>query len=430
VQPTDVEVGQQLPLRKIGRLFARTTGRSVMTTNDPASFHKLYSTQKPRAVYYKKDFLDYLLMIALSALIIGLSYGFGHIVAIVGLALCLFTVVMFAMRHGIAFAVPIILRRPEEVLHTFAYKLQNLKPMYFVALGVLLAETMLVTATPNLPHHVELMRKVALYLFFIHLVSITIFRTVILIDHLAKKELVREVLIQTPWKRVIKEKTNITLEIVHAYCTGVLTHIIMIAPWYLVIIYAKFSVVFLPAVCLINIIVHVRWLKTVNAWFYRDHWLGHNSEFEFVFFHGTHHDAIPSGLIAVSENGFLEGFARHAIGWPLAFYNPIISFLIYMFEVKSDIELHQYIPGIFPRLSRKSMELFQHSTHHYGPLEPYGFAFRLDQPDIPKALKKKAYDWMPEEMKNAIKLDEDLTGFKWENPTFRRTLSLYDKYQK
>ena len=29
---------------------------------------------------------------------------------------------------------------------------------------------------------------------------------------------------------------------------------------------------------------------------------------------------------------------------------------------------------------------------------------------------------------NAIKLDEDLTGFKWDNPNYRKILSIYDKY--
>jgi hypothetical protein len=56
--------------------------------------------------------------------------------------------------------------------------------------------------------------------FYIHLLYITIYRTAILVSHLAKKELIREVLMQTPWKRVITEKTNMTLEITHAYATG------------------------------------------------------------------------------------------------------------------------------------------------------------------------------------------------------------------
>src|SRR6267378_1276405 len=204
-----------------------------MPKSDPAIFHKLYGLKKPRVTYYEKDFLDYVLMMFLSALVVGFSYGFGHAVSIVGLALCAFTLVVFIIRHGIELGVPLILRRPQDVLYIFVYKLQNLRPMYFIALGLLLLENVLIAATPNLPHHVELMRTVALYLFYIHFISITVYRTAILIDHLAKKELVREVLMQTTWRRVINEKTNIALEIVHAYCTGLLTHIVLIAPWYI-----------------------------------------------------------------------------------------------------------------------------------------------------------------------------------------------------
>jgi hypothetical protein len=301
----------------------------------------------------------------------------------------------------------------------WGYKLRNLKPVYFLALGLLLLENLVIRLTPNLPHHVDWMRKGALYLFFANLIFITLYRTISLVDHLAKREMVREILMQTPWRRAINEKTNISLEIVHAYCTGVLSHIVLFAAWYLVIMYASFSVIFLVPVCAINVFLQRKWMKVANSWFYRNHWLGHNSELQFVYFHGNHHDAIPSGLIAVSENGFLEGFFRHTIGWPMPFYNPLMAFWYYSTEIKFDIDLHQYIPGVFPRLPKGSIELHQHSTHHYGPLEPYGFAFNLGD--------KGGYHWIADEMRNAIKLDEQM-GFKWDNPTFRLTKSLYEKY--
>jgi hypothetical protein len=195
-----------------------------------------------------------------------------------------------------------------------------------------------------------------------------------------------------------------------------------------VICYAKFSVVFLPAVCLINIMIHVKWLKAINAWFYRDHWLGHNSEFEFIFLHGTHHDAIPSAMIAVAENGFLEGFLRLSIGAPDSFYNPIVAFLVYTFEVEKDMEAHQYIPGVFPRLPMKVMEVSQHSTHHYGPIEPYSFGIKVDQPGVSQEDLKKLFPGLPDEITNSAKLDEELTDFKWDNPTHRRTIGLYERY--
>jgi hypothetical protein len=173
----------------------------------------------------------------------------------------------------------------------------------------------------------------------------------------------------------------------------------------------------------------MKWMKAINGWFYRDHWLGHNSEFEFVFLHGTHHDAIPSAMIAVAENGLLEGFLRLAMGTPVSFYNPVVAFLMNTLEVKVDMEAHQYIPGVYPRLPMNVMEVSQHSTHHYGSIEPYSFGIKVDQPGAPEEYNK-VFARLPDELKNSARLDEELTGFKWDNPTHRRTMSLYRKYHK
>ena len=325
----------------------------------------IYGPKKPRAVYYKKDFFDYVLMLSLSVLILILAYGLRSAMSIAGVALCLFMMIAFVLRHGIEAKVPLLFRIPQAALYMVFYKVKNLKPTYFAALGLLIVENLVIAVTPNLPHHTRFMREAALCLFYTHFLAITVFRTVILIDHWAKKKLVREVLMQTAWRRAIKEHTNVTLEIVHAYCTGLLTHIILLAPWYLVITHLQFSVLLLPLACLAEVMIHVKWMKLMNEWFYRDHWLGHNSEFEFVFLHGTHHDAIPSGLMAVAENGFLEGFLRFTLGAPSTFYNPLVAFLVVTTTIKKDIEAHQYIPGVFPRQSRQFVEASQHSTHHY-----------------------------------------------------------------
>jgi len=399
-----------------------------MTVHDPAAFHRLYGARQPRAIYYPKDFLDYALMLAATAAVAGLSYGFGRGMAVIAYVLCAFTLVMFIVRHGVELKVPLMLRRPQDVFYLLLYKLQNLKVWWFVAVGLLLLENIFIFRTPSLPHHTEWMRTAALWLFYAHFAGITLFRTAILSDHLMKKELVREVLMQTPWKRIITEKTNMTIEIVHAFVTGLLAHILLIAPWYLVITHARFSLILLPAVCAINIAVQVRWMKVINLWFYRDHWLGHNSELEFVVLHGMHHDAIPSALIAVGENGFLEGFLRETLGSPVTFYNPLVSFLMNTYETVNDIHTHQYIPGVFPRLPRRFMEIAQHSTHHFGQLAPYSFAMKVDQPSVSDRYKK-AMRRLPYELANSVLLDEELTGFRWDNPTHHKTLGLYDKYQ-
>jgi hypothetical protein len=399
-----------------------------MNKNDPAVFHKLYGIRAPKIAYAKHDFLDYVLMVAITAAVAVASFGARHPLSILSVALCAFAVATFITRHGVAFRVPLLLRRPQDALFMVVYKLRNLTPVYLAAVGVLLLENVLIALTPAWPHCWELVRTVAVYLLYVHLIVISAYRTAILVDHLAKKELVREVLMQTQWKRVLSGRTGVTLEIVHAYASGLLTHIILVAPWYLVITHAKFSVLFLPVVCAANVVIHMKWLKAINRWFYRDHWLGHNSELEFLYLHGTHHDAIPSGLIAVAENGFLEGFLRLTVGSPVPFYNPLMSFLAHTIEVQKDIDAHQYIPGVFPKLPRKLVETSQHSTHHYGPIEPYGFGIKVDQPHDPERYKN-IFKGLPDELRNSAKLDEELNGFQWENPTYRRTLALYERYQ-
>jgi hypothetical protein len=392
-----------------------------------ARFHSIYGERKPRVVYFKRDFVDYALMLLVSAALIGLVYGIEHPLALSGFALCAAMMGTFVVRHGVEWRFPLLLTRPQDALYMLVYKLQNLKVPYFVALGLLVLENLLIGQTPGLPHHTDAMRNVALGLFYFHLLSLSVYRTVIFAAHLQKRALVKEVLSQTPWKAQVADGRSVTLEILHAYGTGLLTHIILLAPWYLVITRLRFSALFLLVSCGLNLVVHVKWLKSLNAWFYRDHWLGHNSEFEFVWLHGTHHDAIPSGMIAVAGNGLLEGFARHTLAYPVPFYSPLVAFLVYTFEVLLDIGSHQYIPGIFPRQPKAIVIANQHSSHHYGKLEPYGFGINSDHPNVPAALRR-SYARFPEELRNSIRLDEELTGFRWDNAAYRRTLALYEKY--
>ena len=391
-------------------------------------FHKLYGVRKTRMTYLKRDFLDYVLMIAICACVIFFAYGRNSVMTGIGLALCVISVGTFVIRHGVEFRMPVALRRPQDFLYLFLYKIQNMKPMYFFAVAMLLLQSYLIHLTPALPHHVELMRTIATYLFYVHVIVITLYRTASLVDHLIKKDLVNEVMMESLWKNSAVDKTHVVGEILHAYFTGLLTHLILIAPWYLVIAHLNFSLVFLPALFVINFATHVVYLKRYNEWFYRDHWLGHNSEVEFVYLHGSHHDTIPSGLIGVSGNGYLEGLLRHTLGHPVPFYNPVLAFLFYTLEVQQDILNHQYVPGVFPKMSRVFHEKFQHSTHHLGRLEPYSVALR-SVPSGAADPSRKRFKLIPDEIENSIGLDERLDGFKWDNAVHRRFLALFDKYQ-
>ena len=206
-----------------------------------------------------------------------------------------------------------------------------------------------------------------------------------------------------------------------------MAHILLIAPWYFVITRFQCSIIALPLTLLINVVTYVNYMKSFSLWFYRDHWLGHNSELDFIYLHGAHHDAIPSGLIGVSGNGYLEGFTRHSLGVPTAFYAPVFAFLIYTWEIYSDINNHQYIPGIWPTLPRSFHETAQHSTHHYGRLEPYSIGLNFEvSPEPASPWKLSLY---PVSALNSIELDKELSGFVWDNPRYRTFLELYDRYQ-
>ncbi len=396
---------------------------------DPRRFHRLFGVRAPRIAYRSSDFVDYVLMIVLSALAIGFVYRqsapamFG-----VGIALCCFMIASFVVRHGIRPGFPVILKRPQDVLYMLVYKIENLPAAYFVAAALLALENYLIYLTPHLPHHVELLRTIAIWLFYLHFLALVAYRSVILADHWRKRGHVREVLLQSSWKRVARRRPDMRFEILHAYATGLLTHIVLIAPWYFIITHVKFSVLFMPVVCVANIVLVSRFFRVVNAWFYRDHWLGHNCELEFVYLHGTHHDAIPCGLIGVAGNGFLEGLLRYSLAYPTPFFNPVVAALWITFEIKRDMDLHQYIPGIFPKGAIEYRQIGQHSTHHFGRLEPYSLGSKLDQPGLPDSLRRK-FRRLPDDFTNAIRLDEQLNQFEWDNRFHRWYLAICQKYQ-
>jgi hypothetical protein len=400
-----------------------------MNTVDPKYFHRTYGEQTKRISYKTRDFIDYIIMSILCSAVIYFSYGAEHFITIVGLVLSAYMIIVFPIRHGWQIEIPVIIKRPRDILFTIIYKLQNIKAVYLFAISFLLLENHLIYLTPTLPHNTALMHEIALYLFYLHLIGITIYRTYILYVHLCKKELVREVLTQTSWKRVILNQPNITLEILHAYFTGLLTHLILIAPWFIVITYAKYSVIFLPVIVVINIFTEAKFIKVINLWFYRDHWLGHNVEVDFVYLHGTHHDAIPSALIGVAGNGLLEGFMRHSLGSPAPFFNPIVSAIVYSVVVQQDMEGHQFIPGLYPTANIEFQKINQHSMHHFGKLAPYGIASNVDQADVNEKFKAR-YKIFPDEFKNAIKLDEQLAGYEWYNAKYKKYLDLVAKYEK
>jgi hypothetical protein len=397
-------------------------------TPTPEKYHQLYGKPVSRLVYRSDDFLDYLIMCVAVVGVAMLVYGIAHPLTIVVIALNLWMVAAFGLRHGIRLRIPTLLSRPQEMLYMVVYKVRNMRAAYFIAAAVLAAEYAVIRLTPDWPHHTEWMRQAGLWMFFGHLALLTVYRTVILIAHLRASDHVKAFLMETSWRAALGRQPRIGIEIFHAYFTGLLTHIMLIAPWYFAITHFVYSAILLPLTIPLGIYIHSRFMRVVNQWFYRDHWVAHHSEFEFLYLHGPHHDAIPSGLIGVSGNGVLEGILRHTMGGPGIFYSPFVDFLIHSFDVKIDIDGHQYIPGVYPNVPKSIQIINQHSSHHFGKLEPYGLALKMDQPGVPQELIERA-KLFTEEQRNSAHLDEQLNGFQWNNPRYLQYLALYDKYQ-
>ena len=227
-----------------------------MTDLDPKRLHKIYGLRRQRLAYRRDDFLDYVLMIAACEAILCLSFGATHVVALFGAVLCVFEIIAFARRHGVRLRVPLLLRRPQDVFYMVLYRLQNLTVWYFLAIGLLLLENYLITLTPALPHQSEWMRIAALGLFYLSFGAIFIYRTRILLSHLKRRAMVKEFLLQTTWKAALTRQPNISFEIAHAYATGLLAHLLLVTPWYLVITHANFSLVFLPVTMAHHLLSH------------------------------------------------------------------------------------------------------------------------------------------------------------------------------
>lgn len=401
-----------------------------MAKPEAEKFHHLLGPNVARIAYKAEDFLDYLLMLVVTALLANTVYGSTHPLAQLSSLLCLIMVIVFPLRHGFKWTVPTFLRHPQEMVYAFYYKIANIKYPLLLAIALLGLENLLIRQTPSLPHHTELMGTAALTLFYLHLGGITLYRSYILWVHLKHHRLVRDVLKDTAYRRFVNTPASTVLEILHGYFTGLLTHIILLTPWYLVIDHVQFSVLLFPLTFVLCFIIETRFMLLLNPWFYRDHWLGHHSETEFLYLHGSHHDALPSALMAVSGNGFLEGCTRYLVGFPHAYYNPALAFLLKTFTVVSDMNSHQYIPGLFPKIPLPAeMRIHSHhACHHFGKLEPYGLGSYINEAfqNSDPVRKRSKYE---EILANSITLDEALNGYDRNNPAYQKYLELVNKYQ-
>jgi hypothetical protein len=215
---------------------------------------------------------------------------------------------------------------------------------------------------------------------------VTAFRVAILIAHLLRASVVREVLESSTQKKTIA-KFSIQQHIFHAFVTGMVAHLSLVAPAVLFYRWTNPSILreglLIAGVFLWRAIA--RPLKKRNLiekpglihhrLFYDNHRLAHRSRFFFTVFHGHHHDAIPSALIgSAGGTGFLENVDR-ALTWLDPLNSIVVLQFDWMYSIAFDMVVHQYIPGVFPPAKVTVIGRAHHVTHHFGSALPLGMIY-------------------------------------------------------
>lgn len=249
---------------------------------------------------------------------------------------------------------------------------------------------------------------------------VTLFRVVVAIAHLLQASLVREVLEGSPQKRMIAV-LSIRHHIVHAFVSGIVAHLSLVAPCVLFYMWTEPSILreaLLVAGFLVwtAIAMPLRKRKILprsgfvyNRMFYENHKVAHQSRFFFTVFHGQHHDAIPSAVI--SGTGFLENSDR-AITWLDPLGSIIVVQVEWAWSVAFDMVVHQYIPGVFPFVKPTFLGSAHHVAHHFGSALPLGILFSgyVEPGDVASGYKpdNAVTRWFVAEAERRERLDPEL----------------------
>jgi len=344
--------------------------------------------------YTDKDFALYAVSLFTYGLLLSFALSSVALIVVSWSALAFLLAVFFA-KHGAAWdaKVPGVLLRgvahyPLDLLHDLRKSAVALSPLILCYLVALVGEGLLGSSLSgsiwSKPFPFE-------YLFWGHLALVTAFRTYILVDHLRKSAHVQSVLEETSWRRHFGD-VSVRVHILQAYITGVLTNLsLLIGP----LIFYKLSqptvlrevilLVTYPVLLFVIFCTKSVFSKSVETDFFRffgeDHERAHKSRFQFTLFHGQHHDAIPSALIASDGVGFLEGVQKT---WTRLHALQSVSLFMLLRGLCAnyvDIVGHQYIPGVFPYCKLSLHLKNHHMAHHMGSLLP----LRLGPMDLPYA---------------------------------------------
>jgi len=339
--------------------------------------------------YCPEDFPLYLLGLALAGALIfpALPHFGAQVLLVCALA---YLVGFFLIRHGAKFdpsvvrvALEGLARYPAVLVRNWKTGCAGIIPIAVVFILALTAEHFLRPALAGTKWLHPFPWQWVIWMVFL---IVTAFRVVILVAHLLRASVVREVLENSTQKKTIAN-ISIRQHIFQAFVTGMVAHLSLVAPAILFFMWTNPSILreglLIAGFFLWRTIA--RPLKKRNLiekpgiiahrLFYDNHRLAHQSRFFFTVFHGHHHDAIPSALIgSASGTGFLENVDR-----TLTWLEPLNSIVVMQFgwsySIAFDMVVHQYIPGVFPFARWTVIGRAHHITHHFGGARPLGMIY-------------------------------------------------------
>lgn len=355
-------------------------------------------------VYNAADAVDYSTMLGLTGAVASLCFGATHTLATLAWLSVGWLLIAFPLRHGCTLRWPLLLTDGCVLPRMLAYKLDNARPQLLVSAAVMCMEQAAISATPTWQHRLDEHREFLKTLFFAAFWGVTVIRVGLLGAHVWHRQRVFDFLAGSPWRKVLRKGTGVhwqLLHLSHAFVTGVLCHILAVAPLYVLITSMQHSVVLLPlrvaADCAVFAWFHVYdW----NDWLYRDHWVSHHDAADFLFLHGPHHDALPVSLMAAHDVGMLEGFLRFSVGHPEGFMSPMVTAPLRGVQVLADMVFHQYVPGVAPYSQVIVYYGHHHAEHHFLRLHPLGSGFDRSPDGVPA---------------NTTEIDVRLAGYNPEN---------------
>lgn len=215
---------------------------------------------------------------------------------------------------------------------------------------------------------------------------IALFRVSILVAHLLRASVVKDVMERSPQRKTIAV-LSIYNHILQAFVTGMVAHLALVAPCVLFFMWTNPTILrealLIAGVILWTGIAHPLHKRRIllrpglihNRLLYQNHIIAHQQRFYFTVFHGHHHDTLPSALIgSAAGTGFLEN-ADRGLTWLDPLYSIVLMQVKWTYMMGFDMVVHQYIPGVFPFAGPTVTGTSHHVTHHFGSALPLGIIF-------------------------------------------------------